>query len=103
MIRKAVYRGRMAGKTVPGKLLGRSYSGGGLLRGMIPGKAIPRYRARCRARAIPEGDCGADMGASYRMPEPYRPGRRRGNGLVKRAGSGMWENKSRMPGLVQGG
>jgi len=85
------------------KAIGEKLFRGGLLRGMIPGKAIPRYRARCRARAIPEGDCGADMGASYRMPEPYRPGRRRGNGLVKRAGSGMWENKSRMPGLVQGG
>lgn len=93
----------MAGGQFRGSYWGEAIPEGGLLRGMIPGKAIPGYRARCRAGAIPGGDCGADMGASYRMPEPYRPGKRRGNGLVKSAGSGMWENKGRMPGRLQGG
>jgi len=95
---RAGWRGDSSGGAIGEKLFR-----GGLLRGMIPGKAIPGYRARCRAGAIPGGDCGADMGASYRMPDPYRPGRRRGNGLVKSAGSGMWENKGRMPGRLQGG
>ncbi len=71
---------------------------------MIPGKAIPGVSGEVSGRGDSPGEiAGLIWGASYRMPEPYRPGKEARNGLVKSAGERDGENKGRMPGRLQGG